>query len=85
MVSLNDIGDFVFQYAYPVAFTGAVFLCTTEFFGVDIYTVMSVTVSKWLYVIVGVSGAISLATWFNYPIPYVTGNLYDNSAIRQKL
>jgi hypothetical protein len=84
-MNLNTVGNFVFAYAYPVAFTGGVFLCTTEFFGIDIYTIMSVTVSKYLYVVVGLSGAISLATWFNYPIPVLTGNLYDNSAIRQKL
>jgi hypothetical protein len=84
-MNLNTVGNFVFAYAYPVAFTGAVFLCTTEFFSIDIYTIMSVTVSKYLYIVVGLSGAISLATWFNYPIPVLTGTLYDNSAIRQKL
>lgn len=84
-MNLNTVGNFVFAYAYPVAFTGAVFLCTTEFFSIDIYTIMSVTVSKYLYIIVGLSGLISLATWFNYPIPVLTGTLYDNNAIRQKL
>ena len=80
--SVNQIGDFVFQYAFPVSFVGSVFLCTTQFFNIQIESIMNQTLSQWLYVLVGLSGIVSLSTWFNTPVPYVTGTLYDQNRIK---
>jgi hypothetical protein len=80
--SLSQVGDIVFQYAFPLSFVGSVFLCTTQFFGIQIETIMSQTFSQWLYVLVGLSGLISLSTWFNYPIPVITGGLYEKKNIK---
>ena len=80
--SLSQVGDVVFQYAFPLSFVGSVFLCTTQFFGIQIETIMSQTFSQWLYVLVGLSGLISLSTWFNYPIPVITGGLYEKKNIK---
>jgi hypothetical protein len=81
-VSLTQVGDLVFQYAFPLSFVGSVFLCTTQFFGIQIETIMNQTVSQWLYVLVGVSGLISLSTWFNYPIPVITDGLYQKKSVK---
>ena len=81
-LSVTQIGDYVFMYAYPVAFSGAVFCCTAQFFGIQIESIMNDTVAQFLYVFVGVCGVVSLFTWFNQPVPYVTGNVYDKGAIK---
>ena len=52
-VTLTQIGDMVVMYAYPVAFLGAVFLTTTEFFSIEVSSIFQDTLAKWLYVFVG--------------------------------
>jgi hypothetical protein len=84
-VTVTQVGDYVFMYAYPVAFAGAVFCSTTQFFGIDIATIMNDTVSQWLYVFVGVCGVVSMFTWFNKDVPYITGNLYDRGAVKSSI
>jgi len=84
-VTLTQIGDMVVMYAYPVAFLGAVFLTTTEFFSIEVSSIFQDTLAKWLYVFVGLSGIVSLFTWFNTPTPFLAGNFYNTGKVKQNV
>lgn len=81
-VSVTQVGNYVFMYAYPVAFAGAVFCSTTQFFGIDIPTIMNYTVAQWLYAFIGVCGVVSMFTWFNVDVPLLEGTVYSPGAVK---
>lgn len=81
-LTITDVGNYVFTYAYPVAFSGAVLYATTQFIGLDLATVMNHTLATWLSVFIGVCGVVSMFTWFNQDVPFLTNNVYGRGAIK---
>jgi len=79
---LLTIGNYIFQYAYPLAFLGAVTGATAQFVGLDLSTIMNPTFAKVLFVLIGVSGVISLGLWFNTDVPFLENVIYSKKAIR---
>jgi uncharacterized membrane protein YuzA (DUF378 family) len=79
---LLTIGNYIFQYAYPLAFLGAVTGATAQFVGLDLSTIMNPTFAKVLFVLIGVSGVISLGLWFNTEVPFIENVIYTKKAIR---
>ena len=79
---LLTIGNYIFQYAYPLAFLGAVTGATAQFVGLDLSTIMNPTFAKVLFVLIGVSGVISLGLWFNTEVPFIENVIYTKKAVR---
>lgn len=79
---LLTIGNYIFQYAYPLAFLGAVTGATAQFVGLDLSTIMNPTFAKILFVLIGLSGVISLGLWFNTDVPFLQDVVYTRKAIR---
>jgi hypothetical protein len=82
---LLTIGNYIFQYAYPLAFVGAVTGATAQFVGLDLSTIMNPTFAKVLFVLIGVSGVISLGLWFNTDVPFIKDVIYSPKAVRSNI
>jgi len=80
--TLTTIGDFIFAYAYPVSFIGALFLCTTNMFGIQLETILNDNFANFMYIFIGLSGFVSVFNWFNASIPLIGSSLLDPSAIK---
>jgi hypothetical protein len=81
-VNLTTIGDFLFRYAYPVSFIGALFLCTTQFFNVQLETIFSFEFATFLYIFIGASGFVSIFNWFGTNIPLIGTSVLNPNTIK---
>jgi hypothetical protein len=69
-------GDFIFQFAYPVAFLGALFYGVTSIVSVDPATIIAnKNVSVALNLFIGVCGLLSVFNWFSYKDPLGVGDI----------
>jgi len=85
MSQVKDLlSKYIFAYAYPIAFVGALLLGISETFGYNPSTVISEKVLMVINVIVGVAGAISLFNWFGQDVPVVGEVLVDRNQIKAK-
>ena len=80
-ISVKQVGDYVFMYAYPVAFGGAVLYSTTTFLGVSLSSLMNGSLAQWLNIFIGVCGVVSMFTWLNQDVPLLTNTVYDRGAV----
>jgi hypothetical protein len=61
------VGDYIFSFAYPVAFLGATFYGLASLVQVDPFTVITNrNVSVVLNIFIGICGILSLFAWMNY-------------------
>jgi hypothetical protein len=81
-INLTTIGDFIFAYAYPTSFVGALFLCTTQFFNIQLDTIFNYTFSNFLYFFIGACGLVSIFNWFNAKIPLIGESILNKNAIK---
>jgi len=81
-LTLTTVGDFIFAYAYPMSFVGALFLCTTQILSIQLDTVFSYQFSSFLYIFIGISGFISIFNWFNMNIPLIGTSILNKNAIK---
>jgi hypothetical protein len=81
-LTLNKVGDFVFAYAYPVSFVGALFLCTTQLFGIQIETFMNDNFANFMYIFIGACGFVSVFNWFGTSVPLIGSSILDPNAIK---
>jgi hypothetical protein len=75
------IGDYVFSYAYPVAFLGACFYGITSLINVDPSTIIAnKNISVALNLFIGLCGVISLFAWLNFKgnVPVIGNTLLPN-------
>ena len=79
----NLISEYIFAYAYPIAFLGAVFLGTSEIFGFEPITMIHEKIVIFLNIIIGVAGLLSIFNWFNEPIPVVGDIIIDRRYVKQ--
>jgi hypothetical protein len=83
MSQIKDLlSQYIFAYAYPIAFVGALLLGISETVGYNPSTVISEKVLMVLNVIVGVAGAISLFNWFGQDVPVIGSSIVDRSKIK---
>jgi hypothetical protein len=83
--ALLTLGNYVFQYAYPLAFVGAITGATAQFVGLDLSTIMNATFAKVLFVIIGLSGVASLGLWINQEVPFITNVIYTPNKIKRNI
>jgi hypothetical protein len=81
-LTLTTVGDFIFAYAYPMSFVGALFLCTTQFFNIQLETIFSFEFSNFLYIFIGASGFVSIFNWFNMNIPLIGESILNKNKIK---
>jgi len=81
-INLTTVGDFIFAYAYPMSFVGALFLCTTQFFNIQLDTIFSFEFSNFLYIFIGACGFVSIFNWFNASIPLIGKSILNQNAIK---
>lgn len=81
-ISVKQVGDYVFMYAYPVAFAGAVLYSTTQFLGISLSSLMNASLASWLSVFIGVCGVVSMFTWLNQDVPLLTNTVYERGAVK---
>ena len=65
----DNIWNHIFQYAYPIAFTGAMFYGLLSIFQVEVTQIF--TNKNWLVAFntfIGLCGFLSFAAWFNIDI-----------------
>ena len=84
-LTLTTVGDFIFAYAYPMSFVGALFLCTTQILSIQLDTVFSYQFSSFLYIFIGISGFISIFNWFNMDVPLIGSSIINKNAIKLKI
>ena len=74
------IGDYVFAYAYPVAFLGAISYGVASIVSVDPSTIVAnKNISVAVNVLIGLCGLISFFNWFNQsPVPVLGSTLLPN-------
>jgi hypothetical protein len=67
------VGDYIFQYAYPIAFVGSMFYGIASIVSFDPTTVVAnKNITVFLNVFIGVCGLISLFNWYqNNQIPLI--------------
>lgn len=80
--TLSKVANYVFAYAYPVSFVGALFLCTTQLFNIPIETFMSYNFANFVYIFIGLCGFVSVFNWFNTSIPLIGPSILDPNAIK---
>ena len=80
-ITLQSVGNWTFRYAYIASFVGALFLCTTQIFSIEIESFLNDTFAKFVYIFIGTSGFISILNWFNITIPYGT-TVLDQSVVK---
>lgn len=83
-LTLSRVGDFVFAYAYPVSFVGALFLCTTQLFGIPIETFMNHDFANFIYIFIGACGFVSVFNWFGSSVPLIGSSILNPNAIKIK-
>ena len=83
--TLSKVGNYVFAYAYPVSFVGALFLCTTQILSIQLDTVFSYQFSSFLYIFIGISGFVSVFNWFNMDVPLIGSSIINKNAIKLKI
>jgi hypothetical protein len=79
---LTTIGDFIFAYAYPISFIGALFLCTTQLFNIVLETFLNNNFANFVYIFIGLSGFVSIFNWFNSKIPLIGKAILHPDAIK---
>jgi hypothetical protein len=73
------IGDYIFAFAYPVAFLGASFYGIASVVQVDPFTVIAnKNISVTLNIFVGICGILSLFAWINRDIPILGPTVLPN-------
>ena len=73
------VGDYIFSFAYPVAFLGASFYGLASLVQVDPFTVITNrNVSVMLNIFIGICGILSLFAWLNRDVPIVGNTLLPN-------
>ena len=79
MSALRDVGDVIFNYAYPISFVGGIMYGVLSLASLNLADVLAnKTMSIVLNVIVGISGLVSLSYWFQYDVP-VVGDIISSS------
>ena len=73
------VGDYIFSFAFPVAFLGATFYGLASVVQVDPFTIITNrNVSIVLNIFIGICGVLSLFAWMNRDIPIVGSTLLPN-------
>lgn len=75
---------YIFAYAYPIAFVGALLLGISETVGYNLSTMVSEKVLIVVNIVIGVAGAVSLFNWFGQDVPVVGSILVDRNQIKPK-
>jgi hypothetical protein len=87
-VSTVDVKTFfsqyIFAYAYPVAFAGAVFLGISEIVGISPLSVINEKLGIAVNILIGFTGLLSLFNWFNQPIPVIGEILVNRDYVKNK-
>jgi hypothetical protein len=79
MAGFLYIGDYIFAFAYPLAFMGAIFYCGISMLNINITDVIANNnLSIFLNVFIATSGLISLFNWYNADVPLVNSILLPN-------
>jgi hypothetical protein len=79
MAGFLYIGDYIFAFAYPLAFMGAIFYCGISMLNINITDVIANNnLSIFLNVVIATSGLISLFNWYNADVPLVNSILLPN-------
>jgi hypothetical protein len=77
MAGFLYIGDYIFAFAYPLAFMGAIFYCGISMLNINITDVIANNnLSIFLNVVIATSGLISLFNWYNADVPLVNSILF---------
>jgi len=85
MSQVKDLlSKYIFAYAYPIAFVGALLLGVSETVGYNPSSMVSEKVLMVVNIVIGVAGAVSLFNWFGADIPLVGEMLVDKSQIKPK-
>lgn len=73
MGGLLYVGDYIFQYAYPIAFLGSMFYGITSLVTFDPASLMiNRNITMFINIFIGVCGLISLFNWYqNNQIPLI--------------
>jgi hypothetical protein len=75
------VGDYVFSYAYPISFVGALFYGVSAILNVDPSTIVANrNISVALNIIIGVCGMISLFVFLKIKIPIFGPILLPNGS-----
>jgi ABC-type amino acid transport system permease subunit len=72
----------IFAFAYPVAFIGALFLGVSETFGFVPSSVINEKLVVFINVIIGLSGLVSIFNWFNASIPFFGDAIINRQYIK---
>jgi hypothetical protein len=73
------IGDYIFAFAYPVAFLGASFYGLASVVQVDPFTIITNrNIAVTLNIFIGVCGILSLFAWMNNTVPIIGPTLLPN-------
>jgi hypothetical protein len=75
--------QYIFAYAYPIAFVGSVFLGLTELFGYSPSSLINEKIAVGLNLVIGISGLLSVFNWFNQSIPYFGDVIVNRAYIKQ--
>ena len=76
--------QYVFAYAYPIAFAGALFLGISETIGMSPLGLVNDKLAIGVNVTIGFAGLLALFNWFNQPIPIIGELLVNREYIKPK-
>jgi hypothetical protein len=87
-VSTIDVKTFfsqyVFAYAYPIAFAGAVFLGISETIGISPLALINEKLAIAVNILIGFAGLLALFNWFNQPIPVIGDIIVNREYVKNK-
>jgi hypothetical protein len=77
------ISKYIFAYAYPIAFVGAVCMSIIEIVGFIPATIVNEKLVIFINIIIGLSGLLSVFNWFNQPIPLFGDAIIDRTRVKE--
>ena len=75
--------NYIFAYAYPIAFIGAVCMSIIEIVGFIPATIVNEKIVVIINIIIGLSGLLSVFNWFNTSIPLFGDTIIDRTRVKQ--
>jgi hypothetical protein len=76
---LFSVGDYIFAYAYPLGFIGAILYSVLSLLNIDPSSIIAnKNISVILSVLITTSGLISFFTWMHQDVPILGNTLLPN-------
>jgi hypothetical protein len=80
------IPDFIFMWAFLLAFIGSIFFSLTSLINIDPSSIIvNKNVSFAFNLIIGIAGILSLFVWFNMEIPALSRSLVNPKVVKQRV